>query len=94
MQKSNSLKSGTGDGTGATITITLPTAVVAKIREVGRNKGCDESSVLKDALSIYLDNWEWYDVLLNNMGDAGRFGSDEVERLIDEYRDEIESESQ
>lgn len=89
MQKSNSLKSGESN---ATITVTLPAEVVAKIEEVGRNKGCDESGVLQDALSIYLGNWEWYDVLLQNMEDAGRPDADEVESLIDEYRDEVQSE--
>ena len=89
MRKSKRFKSGQTD---ATITVTLPAEVVAKVEEVGRNKGCDESSVLQDALSIYLGNWEWYDVLLKNMEDSGRLDSDEVERLIDEYRDEVQSE--
>ena len=79
----------------ATITVTLPTDVVAKIAEVSHNKGCTESSVLQDALTIYLNNWEWYDTLLRNEEYAKELGigPDDVDRLIQEYREEVRAEN-
>ena len=77
-----------------TITVRLPSAIVAKVREVGRNKGCSDSGVLRDALTIYLDNWAWYDSLLRNEEKARSLdiGLDDVERLITEYREEVKAE--
>ena len=77
-----------------TITVNLPTAIVAKVREVGQNKGCSDSGVLRDALTIYLDNWAWYDSLLGNEEKARALGigSDDVEQLITEYREEVNTE--
>lgn len=76
------------------ITVTLPSAIVAKVREVGRNKGCSDSGVLRDALTIYLENWAWYDSLLRNEEKARALdiGPDDVERLITEYREEVKTE--
>lgn len=81
--------------TNTTCTVTLPSAVIAKVREVARNKGCSESGVLEGALSIYLDNWEWYDSLLRNEEIARKLdtGPDDVERLIAEYREEERTEN-
>ena len=84
--------SGSKDDTS--ITVALPSEVVAKIRQVGREKGCSDSGVLADALTIYLNNWEWYDSLLQN-GEEARaldIGPDDVEWLIAEYREEARSE--
>ncbi len=76
------------------ITVTLPNAIVAKVREVGRDKGCSDSGVLRDALAIYLDNWAWYDSLLGNEEKARSLdvGPDDVARLIAEYREEVKAE--
>ena len=76
------------------ITVTLPSAIVAKVREVGRNKNCSDSGVLRDALTVYLDNWAWYDSLLLNeqKTKALDIGPDDVYRLIAEYREEVKSE--
>ena len=78
-----------------TITVTLPSAVIAKIKEVCRDRGCSESGVFQDALSIYLDNWEWYDTLLRNEENARSvgIGPDDVERLIAEYRVEVQADN-
>ena len=72
----------------------LPSAMVAKLREVGRGKGCSDSVVLRDALIIYLKNWEWYDSLLRNEERAKELviDPDDVERLVADYREEVRAE--
>lgn len=76
------------------ITVTLPSAIVARVREVSRDKGCSDSGVLRDALTLYLDNWAWYDSLLRNEEKARvlNIKPDDVERLIAEYREEVKAE--
>lgn len=79
-----------------TITITLPADIADKIQEVGHDKGCSVSGVLRDALSVYLDNWKWYDTLLRNQENARSLGinPDDADRLIEEYREEVRAEKQ
>ena len=86
--------SGSKDDTSISITVTLPSDVVGKIREVARGKGCSDSRVLGDALTVYLNNWEWYDSLLRNEEKARALDivPDDVERLIAEYREEARAE--
>lgn len=83
-----------GNKDETSITVTLPTAIVKKVREVGRSKGCSDSGVLTEALAIYLENWAWYDSLLRNEEKARALdvGPDDVARLIAEYREEVKTE--
>jgi CopG family transcriptional regulator / antitoxin EndoAI len=77
--------------TTKTITISLPPKMADQIEEIMREEGRTKSELLREALRQYMQDWQWKKALRRNETRAKELGitSDDVERLVDEYRVEI-----
>ena len=73
-----------------TITFSLPPEMADLVEEVRRREGRTTSELIREALRRYVEEREWRDMLRygDRRAQAEGLTPEDVERLIDEYRDE------
>ena len=79
--------------TTRTITFSLPIEMADRVEEVAKQEGRSRSALLREALSRYLEENEWRTLL--RYGEQRtrdlKINSEDVCRLVEEYRAEIGS---
>ncbi len=81
--------------TTKTITISLPSEMLAQMEEIMREERRTRSELLREALRCYIEDREWKRILRYGQGRAKELGinPDDVESLVDEYRAETRRQS-
>jgi predicted transcriptional regulator len=75
------------------ITVHLSPEMADRVEEVRQKRGWTLEQLVEDALARYIDEREWEDLLEYGTRQSGSQGltKDDVERLIEEYRAEVEN---
>ena len=74
--------------TTKTITFSLPPEMVDRVDEMMKQKGCSRSELLREALLLYIEEYEWRQLLQYGEQRAREqaIGPDDVASLVEEYR--------
>ena len=74
--------------TTKTITFSLPLEMVDRVDEMMKQKGCSRSKLLREALLLYIEEYEWRQLLQYGEQKAREqaIGPDDVASLVEEYR--------
>ena len=78
--------------TTRTITFSLPPEMADRVDEVMKQQGCSRSELLRNALLRYIEEYEWRQLLQYGEQRTREQGiePDDVARLVEEYRTEID----
>ena len=78
-------------GEPTAVTVTLQPEITAEVEKVAEEEGFTKSELLELALSKYLSDRRWEKMLRESeeMARERSITPDDVERLIDEYREEV-----
>lgn len=76
--------------TTKTITFSLPPETAKQIEELMKEEGMTKSELLREALRRYIEDQKWKRILKYGEKKAREMGikEEDVERLIDEHREE------
>ena len=74
--------------TAKTVTLSLPPEMAEKIEELTKEEGRTRSELLREALSRYIEDWEWRSIYRYGEMKTKEKGitKDQVEDLIDARR--------
>jgi uncharacterized protein len=74
------------------ITLKLSPEIADRVEKVRQKHGWSLEQLVENALARYIDERDWEDILEYGTRQASRQGltKDDVERLVDEYRAEVE----
>ena len=73
-----------------TITFSLPPEMADLVEDIRRREGRTTSELIREALRRYVEEREWRDMLRygDRRAQAAGLTPEDVERLVNEYRDE------
>ena len=79
--------------TTRTITFSLPREMADRVEEMAEQEGCSRSALLREALSRYMEESEWQQLLRygEQRTREQQINPEDVSRLVEEYRAEIGS---
>ena len=79
--------------TTRTITFSLPRDMADRVEEMAEQEGCSRSALLREALSRYMEESEWQQLLRygEQRTREQQINPEDVSRLVEEYRAEIGS---
>ena len=79
--------------TTRTITFSLPREMADRVEEMAEQEGCSRSALLREALSRYMEESEWRQLLRygEQRTREQQINPEDVSRLVEEYRAEIGS---
>ena len=76
--------------TTKTITFSLPREMADRVEEMAEQEGCSRSALLREALSRYMEESEWRQLLRygEQRTREQQINPEDVSRLVEEYRAE------
>lgn len=79
--------------TTTTVTFSLPPELAERVDRLVEDEGRTRSEVVREALRRYIDDCEWQGLLDYGERRARELGigPEDVERLVDEYRAEVDA---
>ncbi|MYA19020.1 MAG: ribbon-helix-helix protein, CopG family [Chloroflexi bacterium] len=79
--------------TTTTLTFSLPPEMAERVDQLVEQEGRSRSELLREALRRYIDDCEWQRLLEygERRARALGIGPEDVERLVDEYRAEVDA---